>query len=110
LTRVRRSVTIFECVPACYKLSWRVGADMDIGVRFPEGKLKVGTKQTTKAVEQGKAAEVFVAQDADPRLVNRIVELCKLHGVKVNYVDTMRDLGKACGIAVEAAMAAVVKE
>ncbi|OUM99083.1 MAG: ribosomal protein L7Ae-like protein [Paenibacillaceae bacterium ZCTH02-B3] len=82
----------------------------ELGVRFPEGRVKVGTKQTIKTVEQGKAIEVFVARDADSRLVTRIVSLCKLHGVKVNYVDTMRQLGKACGIAVEAAMAVVAKE
>ena len=30
--------------------------------------ISIGTKQTTKMVEQGKAVEVYVAKDADPRL------------------------------------------
>jgi large subunit ribosomal protein L7A len=72
--------------------------------------VRVGTKQTFKTVEQRKAVEVFVAQDADPRLIARIVQLCKQYGVKVTYVDTMRNLGKACGIEVGAAMAAVAGE
>ncbi len=73
-------------------------------------KLSVGTKQTTKTVELGRAAEVFVAKDADPRITTKIVNLCKKMGVKVTYVDTMKQLGKACGIEVGAAMAAVVNE
>ncbi|RIE00284.1 ribosomal L7Ae/L30e/S12e/Gadd45 family protein [Cohnella faecalis] len=58
------------------------------------------TKQTIKTVEQGDAAEVFVAQDADPRTVARVIQLCEQLGVKLTYVDTMRNLGKACGIEV----------
>ncbi|WP_276358230.1 ribosomal L7Ae/L30e/S12e/Gadd45 family protein [Cohnella caldifontis] len=73
-----------------------------------EGKVVIGTKQTMKAVELGKAAEVMVAQDADPRMVARIVQLCSQRGVKLTRVDTMRSLGKTCGIDVGAAMAALV--
>jgi len=72
--------------------------------------MKVGTKQTTKLVELGKAEMVYVAQDADSRLVNRIVQLCKQRGVPVTFVDTMRNLGKSCGIDVGTAMAAVAEE
>lgn len=83
-------------------------ATIDLGMRGSN--VRVGTKQTFKTVEQRKAVEVFVAQDADPRLIARIVQLCKQYGVKVTYVDTMRNLGKACGIEVGAAMAAVAGE
>lgn len=72
--------------------------------------ISIGTKQTTRMVELGKAAEVFVANDADPRITLKIVGLCKKMGIKVTYVDTMKQLGKACGIEVGAAMAAVVNE
>ncbi|WP_281279895.1 ribosomal L7Ae/L30e/S12e/Gadd45 family protein [Cohnella pontilimi] len=75
-----------------------------------EGRVRIGTKQTMKAVELGEAVEVFVAQDADPRLVSRIVQLCGQRGVKLTHVDTMKNLGRACGIEVGAAMAAVVEE
>ncbi len=83
---------------------------MEWNGRIQPGSVKVGTKQTTKMVEQGKAAMVYVAQDADSRLVSRIVQLCKQHGVEVTFVDTMRSLGKACGIEVGTAAAAVVEE
>ncbi|MBD2866262.1 MULTISPECIES: 50S ribosomal protein L7ae-like protein [Paenibacillus] len=73
-------------------------------------KIAIGTKQTTKMVEQGMAAEVFVASDADPRITAKIVNLCKKMGVQVTYVDSMKQLGKACGIEVGAAMAAAGNE
>lgn len=72
--------------------------------------ISIGTKQTTRMVELGLAVEVFVAQDADPRITLKIINLCKNMGVKVTYVDSMKQLGKACGIEVGAAMAAVVNE
>ena len=81
----------------------------DIG-RFPPGSVKVGTKQTAKTVEQGKARMVYVAQDADSSLVGRILQLCKQRGVPVTFVDTMHNLGKACGIDVGTAAAAVAEE
>lgn len=80
----------------------------DEGIRA--GKVKIGTKQTTRLVELGKATEVYVAQDADPRLLSKIVHLCSAAGVKVTYIESMKSLGKACGIEVGAAMAAVVNE
>lgn len=73
-------------------------------------RLSVGTKQTTKLIEQGKASEVFVARDADPRITSKVVNLCKKMGVQVTYVDSMKQLGKACGIEVGAAVAAVANE
>ncbi|UUZ82136.1 ribosomal L7Ae/L30e/S12e/Gadd45 family protein [Paenibacillus sp. P26] len=73
-------------------------------------KITIGTKQATRIVEQGKAAEVFVAKDADPRITIKMINLCKKMGVKITYVDSMKLLGKACGIEVGAAMAAVANE
>ncbi|MFU1797276.1 ribosomal L7Ae/L30e/S12e/Gadd45 family protein [Paenibacillus azoreducens] len=71
--------------------------------------VKIGAKQTMKLVELGQAAEVYVAEDAEFRLISKIESLCDKHGVKITYVDTMQHLGKACGIEVGAAMAAIVK-
>jgi len=73
-------------------------------------KLCIGTKQTIKMIETGKADHVYVAEDADPRITSKVVNLCKKHGVSVSYVDSMRKLGKACGIDVGAAMAASLVE
>ncbi|AWB46142.1 50S ribosomal protein L7ae-like protein [Paenibacillus sp. CAA11] len=72
--------------------------------------VKIGTKQTVRAVELGLADEVYVAQDADSRITSKIIALCNEASVKITYVDTMVELGKACGIEVGAAMAAIVRQ
>jgi large subunit ribosomal protein L7A len=71
--------------------------------------LTIGTKQTKKAIEQGRAEEVFVADDADPQITRSIISMCKDRGIAVVHVDSMRELGKACGIEVGAATAAILK-
>jgi large subunit ribosomal protein L7A len=74
-----------------------------------DARIKVGTKQTMRMVETGQAEEVYVAQDAENHLISKIVQLCSTHSVKITYVDTMKELGKACGIEVGTAMAVVLK-
>lgn len=69
----------------------------------------IGTKQTKKAIIQENVEEVFVAEDADQHLIQPIIDLCQEHGIKVNFVDSMKQLGKACGIQVGAAAAAIQK-
>jgi len=69
----------------------------------------VGVKQTKRAIEGGKAALVFLAQDADPRVTEPIQVLCAQKGVDVEQVPSMKDLGSACGIAVGSAAAALIK-
>lgn len=71
--------------------------------------VKIGTKQTVRAVELGQASEVYVAMDAEQRMIAKITSLCSKTGVKITEVETMRELGKACGIEVGAAMVAVLK-
>lgn len=73
-------------------------------------KLSIGAKQATKTIEQGLANEVLIARDADPRITVRAASLCSKLGVKVTYVDSMKHLGKACGIDVGAAIVAVMNE
>lgn len=73
-------------------------------------KLAVGTNQTTKALEQATAKEVYLAKDADRRLVSHIEGLCKEKNTPLIWVDSMKELGKACKIAVGAAAAAIIEE
>jgi len=75
-----------------------------------EENIRVGTKQTIRMVELGQAIEVYIAQDADSRITSKVVLLCEDKGVKITYVDTMKNLGKACGIDVGAAMVAIVND
>ncbi|MGG4145595.1 ribosomal L7Ae/L30e/S12e/Gadd45 family protein [Paenibacillus algorifonticola] len=71
---------------------------------------KVGAKQTTKMLEQDQAIEVYIAQDADPRMIEKVLHLCERSSIPVKWVETMQDLGKTCGIDVGAAMAALVTD
>lgn len=69
----------------------------------------VGAKQTAKAVEKGQASLVFLAEDADSRVIGPLREVCARAGVAVQMVPSMTELGKACGIDVGAAAVAIVR-
>ncbi|MBG9542277.1 50S ribosomal protein L7ae-like protein [Cytobacillus firmus] len=67
----------------------------------------VGTKQTVKALKLGTIDEVVVASDADPRITAKVVNTANEMNVPIVYVDSMKKLGKACGIEVGAAAVAI---
>ena len=69
----------------------------------------VGIKQLRKALRDETAAKVFVAKDADPKITDPILEICRANGITVEETETMAELGKACGIEVGAAVAAILK-
>lgn len=74
------------------------------------GNVKIGMKQSAKLLEVGKAKEVFIAKDAEPHVTSKIIQLSKKAGISIQYVDSMKSLGKSCGIEVGASVVAVVKE
>ena len=68
----------------------------------------VGVKQLKKALREGRAQRDFLAENADPHLTASVVQLCSQCQVPCTWVSTMEDLGRACGIHVGAAAAAVI--
>ncbi|MGH2398894.1 MAG: L7Ae/L30e/S12e/Gadd45 family ribosomal protein [bacterium] len=68
----------------------------------------VGSNQTVKAIRRGRAQMVFVATDADRRVLQDVMAAVRGRDLEVIEVGSMRDLGRACGIAVGAAAAAVL--
>lgn len=74
------------------------------------GQFVVGVKQTTKAIEQGRAREVVIARDAEHRVVAKVIQLSQEAGIPITYVDSMRKLGEACGIDVGASTVAIIIE
>ncbi|KOP72273.1 50S ribosomal protein L7ae-like protein [Cytobacillus solani] len=68
----------------------------------------IGTKQTVKALNQGTVREVVVAKDADYKVIAKVVNTAEEALVPVLYVDSMKKLGKACGIDVGAATIAII--
>jgi len=69
----------------------------------------VGTNQTAKAISRGQARVVFVAQDADRRVTEPLLRAARERGMEVVEVPSMAALGRACGIAVGAAAAAILE-
>ena len=73
-----------------------------------QGPKVVGVKQTKRAINDGKAARVFLAEDADPLVTDPIAVLCGERSIPVERVAQMKELGSACGIAVGSAVAALL--
>ena len=71
-----------------------------------KGKKVVGIKQTLKAIKSGEARVVFIAKDADEAVTAPLINLAAEKQVEVLYVESMKELGKMCGIDVGAATAA----
>ena len=69
----------------------------------------IGIKQVAKAVKREAAMEVFIADDADAKVVEPLETLCTEQNVPVSRVSSMKELGTACNIEVGAAAAAAVK-
>ena len=73
------------------------------------GRVRKGTNEVTKSVERGQAKLVVIAEDVDPpEIVAHLPLLCEERKVPYLYVPSKEELGKACGIEVAAASAAIV--
>ena len=72
-------------------------------------KRSVGVKQAEKAVLKENAVKVYIAKDADSRVTARLMMLCEENKIEVVNVESMNELGKACGIHVKAAAAVILK-
>ncbi len=68
----------------------------------------VGAKQVRRALKDRRAARLFMAVDADPRLLQPLVQEAVTQRVPVEQVPSMKQLGAACGIAVGSAVAALL--
>ena len=71
-------------------------------------KVVVGAKQLRKALVSGKVFRVYLAENADPAIVEPIETLCQQNNVEFTWVRSMADLGRICGIEVGAAAAATL--
>ncbi|MCM3620419.1 50S ribosomal protein L7ae-like protein [Sutcliffiella horikoshii] len=68
----------------------------------------VGTKQTVKALKSGTVKEVVIAEDADVIVTQKVVQTANEYKIPVLKVDSMKKLGKACGIEVGASAVAII--
>lgn len=72
-------------------------------------KVKIGVKQTIKALSRKSAICVFIAEDAEQHVTRHVIDLATRADVEVIYVTYKKDLGKACNIDVGAATAVIEK-
>jgi len=70
----------------------------------------IGTKQVVKTIRTGQVKELFVALDADAKVTDPVVALAKESDIPINFVESKKDLGKACGIQVGAAVVAITAD
>ena len=69
----------------------------------------IGTKQLRKALKANRIAAAYLADDADPMLLQPIEAQCAAAGVEVVHVRSMKELGTLSQIRVGAACAGLLR-
>jgi len=70
----------------------------------------IGIKQTLKALQKNEVAVLYIAKDAETRVTEPVETQAKTKGVQIIKVPSMKELGKAFGIDVGAAVAAILAQ
>ena len=75
------------------------------------GKIKIGTNETTKAIERGIAKLVVSAEDVNPKEITmHLPPLCNEKKIPYITVKSKQELGRAAGIDVPTAAIAIIQE
>jgi len=75
------------------------------------GKIRIGTNETTKAVERSQAKLVVIAEDVQPQeVVMHLPIICDEKNIPYAYVKSKTELGRAAGIDVSTAAIAIAME
>jgi large subunit ribosomal protein L7Ae len=75
------------------------------------GKVRIGTNETTKAIERGIAKLVVIAQDVQPKeVIMHLAPLCEEKKIPYVHVKNKLELGRASGIDVSTAAIAIIEE
>ena len=69
----------------------------------------VGTRRLLRAIQAGEIAVAYIARDADLYILRQVRQACNDAGVRMVEVDTMKELGQACGVEVKTASAGLKK-
>lgn len=75
----------------------------------PKNRL-AGLKQVLRALENGKAEAVVLADDADDHIRRRVKSLCQTQGVPCVDGPTMGELGRLCRLDVGTAVACTLRD
>lgn len=75
------------------------------------GKVRIGTNETTKAIERGIAKLIVIAEDVEPKeVIMHLKPLCDEKKIPYVHVKSKLELGRAAGIDVSTASIAIVEE
>ena len=78
-------------------------------VAVETGKVKTGTNEATKAIERGISKLIIIAEDVEPpEVVAHLPIICEEQGADYAFVPSKQELGKALGIDVISAAAAIL--
>ena len=80
-----------------------------VRVAMQSGKVKKGTNEATKAIERGTSKLIIIAEDVEPpEVVAHLPILCDEQGAAYAFVPSKQELGKALGIDITSAAAAIL--
>ncbi len=74
------------------------------------GKKVIGVKQSLKSMKNGLGETLYIAKDADSKLIEPLIECADQFSITIQHVNTMKELGKMCGLQIESAAALKLKE
>ena len=78
-------------------------------VATESGKVRKGTNEATKAIERGTSKLIIIAEDVEPpEVVAHLPILCEEQGAAYVFVPSKQELGKALGIEITSAAAAIL--
>ena len=80
-----------------------------VRVASQTGKVRKGTNEATKAIERGISKLIVIAEDVEPpEVVAHLPLICEEQKAAYAFVPSKQDLGKALGIDVTSAAAAIL--
>lgn len=80
-----------------------------VRVASQSGKVRKGTNETTKAIERGISKLIVIAEDVEPpEVVAHLPIICEEQNAAYAFVPSKQELGKALGIDVTSAAAAII--
>ncbi len=82
---------------------------MDVKLNLENKEVKIGLKETMRALRNGSVESVILANDADEFVTRKVLNLALSEGIDIVYVSKKSKLGDILGIDVAAATAVIIK-
>lgn len=74
-----------------------------------KNRMQAGYKQVLRALGEQRAEKVYLASDCEDKIKTPVEEQAEKSGCPVFYAESMKELGRLCGIKVKASCAVVLK-